>query len=118
MGVSAKVKLASRVDATCEIGQGETVCSHGSRFVKKSKSWLKYERSKGLSCLAMHDGRRLGVSTSSSSPCLEEASLALQVQTAFFLGETRTKERRASGGFGVRRRCLQGKTRRQKRVSS
>lgn len=26
--VSAKVKLAFRVDATCEIGQGETVRSH------------------------------------------------------------------------------------------
>lgn len=80
--VSAKVKLASRVDATCEIGQGETVRSRSKRFVQKSKLRLRYGRSKGFSYLVVHDERRLGVSTSSSSPSLEEASLALQVKTA------------------------------------
>lgn len=76
------MKLASRVDATCEIGQGETVRGRGKRFVQKSKLRLEYGRSKGFSYLVVHDERRLGISTSSSSPSLEEASLALQVKTA------------------------------------
>ena len=76
------MKLASRVDATCEIGQGETVRGRDKRFVQKSKLRLEYGRSKGFSYLVVHDERRLGISTSSSSPSLEEGFLALQVKTA------------------------------------
>jgi hypothetical protein len=84
VSVLARVKLASRVDATCEIGRGETV--RGSSLVLHPEG-LPESRARisaRVFSLAVHDDRRLGVSIPSSSPSLGKASLALQVKTACF----------------------------------